>query len=500
MLSEPEISEADRERSMAKCIAKGNHPFIELGVTTLLAFIIFYQLIVNPIVGIANNGDFERIMGQVGLAYLTDNYEDKYWAYVNKKFAVTARNDWSHFVSSERLLVEWALPINAFVFGVYEDGLFDLRVLGAIHAVSFVLGVGLILFATRKRKWRMGQRLLLGGLMVFIFGDVGYVAYFNSIYSEPASLIFLCLSVGTALTAGSQINRKALPWIGGFFVASMLLISAKPQNLVLGPPLAAFGYRLSDLLTERRHKYLVRGSALVLVLFSGWYYIRGTPQYIKQQNLYNHVFYEILRTSPSPEEDLEALGVDRGLARLAGTTAYSPGVPINDTEFHSAFFDRVGYGTILEFYLAHPSRLLGLLQRTGQNALYLRPSHLGNFEKSSGLSPGSQSRAFDSWSNIKRYLFPSSLWFLLAFFLATFGALGLKYARLDKTRNDRLLSELHALLAATAVLQFLAASLGAGGELDIVKQLFLFNALFDACLIFGILYVAAAIFGLGRHW
>jgi len=51
------------------------------------AAILSTQLLVRPIVGLANNGDFERVMAYAGLRYPSQRYEDKYFTHVVSKFA-----------------------------------------------------------------------------------------------------------------------------------------------------------------------------------------------------------------------------------------------------------------------------------------------------------------------------------------------------------------------------------------------------------------------------
>lgn len=47
-----------------------SHSRLDLYVLCLIAAVIFYQIMMPPIVGIADNGDFARVMGRFGLGHL----------------------------------------------------------------------------------------------------------------------------------------------------------------------------------------------------------------------------------------------------------------------------------------------------------------------------------------------------------------------------------------------------------------------------------------------
>ncbi len=68
----------------------------------------------------------------------------------------------------------------------------------------------------------------------------------NSIYSEPASLIFLALTLGIVMVIVSRIDRQPLGfgWVVAYFIAAFLFMIAKPQNAAMGIPLAFLGFSL----------------------------------------------------------------------------------------------------------------------------------------------------------------------------------------------------------------------------------------------------------------
>src|SRR5271155_3639173 len=101
------------------------------------AAILFWQLFVPPVVGLANNGDFHKVIGGFSLAA---PIEDEY------KFAPTVYTfDPSHyfvtvFYSTEGLLVAAASGLNTLAS---KTGTFDLRWIGLVHGALYLAALRL---------------------------------------------------------------------------------------------------------------------------------------------------------------------------------------------------------------------------------------------------------------------------------------------------------------------------------------------------------------------
>jgi hypothetical protein len=452
---------------------------LESVVLTLLVAVLFYQLFVPPVIGLANNGDFERFMGRVGLRYVVTDDSYRYWQYVNREFSIAERNWWrSGYVSSENVLIEVAVFVNSLVS---KSGLFDITVLGSVHVLTFILAIWLLLLSSRG----FGPvRYVLGLCTVLVFSDVGYVAYFNSLYSEPAALIFLLLAI--ALLLMFLVSSEPSPLLlVSYLLAAMLFASSKPQNALLGLPLAAYGAYLSRTQADRRWKGIICSAVLALCVVCVVVF-RATPEYQRGNFIYNSIFYEILRHSPSPEQDLLELGLDAELAEYAGTISYMPESAINDAGFPATLFASLGWSRVLRLYLRHPERLLDLASRGARSAFSLRPDGLGNFEKAAGFEPRALSHAFDVWSGFKAQVVPGSLAFLLAFL-----GLNLVLAVVCMRRAWRPRPPVHRfpevllLLVIMSAMAFGTAVIGEG-ELDIVKHMFLFNVITDLIFVLDI--------------
>lgn len=448
---------------------------LELFVIFLVSGVLIYQLFIPPIIGLADNGDFWRVMKWNGIQYPPGEENGHLFSYLHRTFVVQPETRWRFYASSEILFAHLGYLLNKWIS---KSGLFDIRILGFVHSAFFLAALLLVLRAGKEM-----QVPLLGIFSFFLilfFCDAGYIAYFNSFYAEPATLIFLLFTVGFGLKVIFQQDAH-LTYLLAFFITGILFIGAKHQNSILGALLALFMLRLAFVWPQKRWRFV---SILLAGLFcvSSYILLQSLPKFIKEAVLYNGVFYEILRKSPTPERDLEELGLDPGLIPLKGTHAFMPDIPINDPVFREKFFPRIGYRKIVVFYLRHPDRLWALVRKGAENTSLMRfPGYLGNFEKSAGYGPGAQARTFAFWSDFKERFFPKSLFFLLISCILYPASLVLIRTALRSTRGKLFLDWL-LLLNLMFVCQFLTSILG-GGEQDLVKHLFLFNTLIDLSIL-----------------
>jgi hypothetical protein len=436
---------------------------------TLAGAILVFQLFVPPIVGIADNYDYGRILGRFGLMPQVSTREDRYFGWLVRKYDLDPQKVFPYGPSSSQtLLVSLAIRADRLVT---HGSTIDIRAVGAVNAFCYLVCLALI--AAAGRRLPAVSYVALLALLVLAGTDVAYVSFFNSFYSEPAALIGLAGSIGFALLAGSRPGI-AVP---GVLVCSLLSVLAKPQYALLSLPLAVVIVCCGRQTARRRWIAASLVGAVVLVGAS-LIYLSRTPTPLKRAYLYDIVFYEILPRSPAPARDLDELGLDHSLLDYSGTIAYQRNA-LRNPQLDRDFYPRISLRGIARFYSRHPIRLLRLLERSSRSAFRMRPGNLGNFEKSTGVAPGSRSRAFSLWSAAKARLLPGSLAFLSFFFLANVALAAI--VRRAITPPGAVIALWGALLVVAAE-QFLICGAGEG-DYELVRHLYLFHAAFDALLI-----------------
>ena len=456
---------------------RGLHAHIEKLAMLLLVAATFYQVLIPPAVGLANNGDFERIISQVGLSYYPFDISDKYFSYIHLQFDTGVTDPSSDTQSlSAVLLVRGVLTVNDIIS---KDGLFDLRLLGAFYSVGYLCCLLSILRLVRRLP--TAARWTASLLILVVFSDVGYVQYFNSLYAEPAAFLYLMitLSCGLHYIRRPQINSVL---IFAYFSSALLFVLAKTQYVPQVVPLVAFGVLVSRGSTDWWFRYgriIFAGSVVLIAAWSATL----VPQPIQNVNLYDNVFMELLPHSSSPQDDLRDLGLDEALAQWTGTNAFEPGVPIDEPQFKEDFFDQISYVSLAKWYATHPRRFVSLLNRSVSDGGTLSVSYLGNFEKATGRQPVARSKAFDTWDGVRGSIGARSFTSLiLASSFASLGALFV-WVRSQSAETKRY-TEFFLMLVVMAAIELVSVCLGAPS--DINKHLVLFNMIVDMSLIFAL--------------
>ena len=157
----------------------------------ILVFIgcVVFQLFVPPSIGLADNGDYARMIGRFSLApgSLDSSEENKYFT---SRWLYKQPYQWvSDNYSSELILISGALLIG----WEFSSEAFDIRILGAIHALIWIGCFAAFLpLLARLEGWRA---LVAALAALFIFTDVSYVAYCNSFHTDAAAFLFLSWAV-----------------------------------------------------------------------------------------------------------------------------------------------------------------------------------------------------------------------------------------------------------------------------------------------------------------
>jgi hypothetical protein len=438
-------------------------------VIATAAAILSYQLFIPPIVGLADQGDFGRIIGRFGYAP-----EDKSAtiAFVAPKYVrdpSSRRPEWEQ-PSSEYLFVASSMLLNKLVS---RDGKLDIVVIGVVHALAFLAAFARLLMVTKQ--YRVNPFLWIVGLIALT--DIGYAAYWNSFYAEPASCIFFLLlsAESIAICSSKHVSPRQ---IALWSLWAILWVMAKAQNAPLGILLTLFSVRLWWWTNERATRRLAMLGS-VLIAAATLINIVTIPAPVQLADAYNQMFLAILPESRNPSVDLKALGLESRLVKYSGTGTWSPGSGFQEMVASGLVGNKITHALIARFYLLHPARIWRHTKRLLPIAFSLRPEWCGNFERTAGRAPGARSAAFTLWSSfheqgLRRIGKP----ILILLFVSPVIA-AIAWVCLPERRRH---IELLALLSVCCLTAFLVAALG--DAWDNVKHLFLFNLMLDACLIF----------------
>ena len=455
----------------------------------LCAAILTWQLLLPGFIGMANNGDFPKVAGPLCLAGA--DYETEKFIYFQPDYVRGQSSCYNpHIPSSELVpagLAAW------FVRARGDKKHFDIRWLGGLHALIFLGVYHLLLLVLRPLN--LVARIVLSLTALWIFTDVGFVAYLNTFYSDvPAMLGGLAAIFLAVLLARNQ--RISLPLLGLFGLAALFFVTSKAQHGLYGViPLAAaiwFGWRSRD-----PRGRLVAGLVAVALAAGMIWVIARTPGWYTAQSRFNLIFLKIARTSKTPAQDVRELGLDEGDARYSGMHVYMPGNPMLDEAYRNRFYTRTSYSKTAMFYLRHPSRAIRILLSDVRGEAPMRRLY-SNFPKSYGQPPGAQTTRFSTWSTLRVWFFKLwrehiVVWYVLVILFASLLAI------FEKSRFRSALLWTTLAVAVAGAGEFCVASLADGAET--ARHLWMFHVFTDVTIFLALVLVASKLGRIGsdRH-
>jgi hypothetical protein len=455
---------------------------LEFALLVVCAAVLTSQLFVPPLIGLADNGDFAKVLGRVGLR---KSGEGNFQYFVSDYPHAAS---WNTQVWYSEIVPAWIAV--RFHRLVRPGGNFNVRYLAGIHAAIFVVLYYFLLLLFRK--FRPLPRMLLALLVLWIFTDVFYVAYLNSFYSDTMAWLGLLGMVVAALHIVGRSPGQRL-WWSIYVVAAIGFVTSKPQHAIWaifpGAFAAAGNWRVSRL------RRILGGALCLALLMLSWLEFTTLPGPMKAMPLFDVVFLKLTRAPGTRAQVLRDLSLPDTYAAYAGTSAWTPGSPIFDGEWRTHFYSQAR-PHLFWFYLSHPRLTIGVIHDDLRlSAPYLRPPVLANYRREDGYPPGTLARHFCSWSDLRAALFRAWPEHILLWYTLVLAAAVVLIAR-GRSRVIRRLAALGLGLALMGIGEFCLASLTDAAQTD--RHLFLFHALTDLTFCFaaaGVLEVCTTMTG-----
>ncbi len=458
----------------------------ELIFLAAAAMFILWQVLGTPVRGLANQGDYERLLVPMRIAPVASQPYSPYnlttlyrtngtpgqLGVTPSFFQTPAVHDfYCCYHSSQTVLIRTAVDLHSLL----SSGYFDIRWMGVVNAIAWILGLAALVAATRALPRR--ARFVAVALLALAFSDPGYILYLNSFYSEPAEIAFLLMAFGCAVCT-TMARRPWLPF-AGFVIAGAMAAGAKPEDLPIAIILLLLGLALAVRCLGGWQTVAAFGGSIGIGLSGLWSWLSLEPYYGRYV-LYQSVFDGILRVS-KPTTALASLGLPANLARYAGTDASASNSGLTAPAVQP-LYTHVSTGNVIGFYVTHPGALGSIAQQTSKSAFSLRPG-LGNL--AFGNPPNSQFLPNSPWTLVHRIL-PDALWFIVIVLLMAIVMGAVALWRLYRATADQektgFAPEVLIAIALTAAVAFIEVPIG-DGLVGVTKHMAAFNALFDLVLI-----------------
>ncbi|WP_187355188.1 hypothetical protein ['Paenibacillus yunnanensis' Narsing Rao et al. 2020] len=456
-------------------------------------------LFVPPFIGMADNGDFFRIIYSNGLYFNLPDYDSQYFGYFVKQYGIFQyyNENGTMLHSSQSLFIKLAIGLNKLFF---SSTVFDIRFQAAIYLMLYAAAVYLLVEGLTCRMSRR-RGMAVAAAAIFIFGDTGYTAYFNSFFGESAVMITMTLVFASwLLLYRRRYNDYALLFL--LLASTLILTTSKQQNAPVGIIVGILSVSLFWVRKERLFRCLTAASAAVMLLAGVLTYLNISDEFVNI-NQYHAMTRGVLMTSENPEKALESLGMDKQFAILKENTYYDQygTADVKSEILQQDFFNHYGFVSILKYYVAHPGQFAKILDTAAESAYTIKPAAMGNYEKSAGQEFRAQSRFFTLYSILKESLAPKTFSFILLWMAVTLGMYMPSFVQAVKLRDARGMQRLVLIAAAMLVgLSGIFVSIIGAGDADIAKHEFLFTLSFDLVLVLTVSGVAGRVFGAERKF
>ncbi|GAA3401741.1 hypothetical protein ACFFNY_13295 [Paenibacillus hodogayensis] len=437
-----------------------------------------FALFVPPFIGMADNGDFFRILYGNGLYFNAPDYDSQYFGYFVKTFGVLQyyNENGDALFSSQTLFIRMAMLLNGLF---HSSAVFDIRFQTAIFTVLYTIAVFLLVEAV---TWRLSRKIgyVIAALALFMFADTGYTAYFSSFYSESVVMITAMLVIASGLLLyRNRYNDYVM--LAVFAVSALILTTSKQQNAPVGLIIGFAGAILIWLRPGRTYRTIAAG--IMVGLFAagiGTYTL--IPKEFVNINQYHAMTRGVLMDSTDPEATLKTFGIDKQYAVLNRSNHYLAytTVDVNSEVLEKEFYSKYGFVSILTYYMGHLDQAGKMLNLAARSGFTIRPPAMGNYELSVGKPFGTQTSFFSGYSVLKDALAPKTFGFIIIWTLLVVGMYMPSFVEAARSGHVRHMvrTPLMTMMILVGLSGILVSIIGAG-DADLSKHEFLFTASFD---------------------
>lgn len=465
---------------MKKSFEKIDYSILSVVLFLLISII---TLFVSPVVGMADNGDFYRVINSNDLYNLSSNEEENFFGYFNKNYGIFKYNNELEqtLVSTQSIFIKLSVFIDKLMT---RDYIFDIRILALIYIIIQAFAIYFITKAITKDIKNNKYKLLIVMVITFMFSDTAYIAYYNSFYSEAVSLSCFLFSIGILLYM-CRFNKFNIHNLLLFGISTYLLLGSKQQLLPIGILGSILMIRIVFLKKDIKVRIISSVLAISFIGSSIYYYkaIKWDSYYV---NKYHSMTRGVLLNEENIDEILSEFGIYNQYSILKNEVFFEdiPMVNPYNERLMQDFYSNYSSFDILLFYIKNPKALIKMTSIVFKNSYTIRPDGIGNYEKSIGKTYGKKSYFFTLWSTIKKGGIPRGLGISLIYIFLFLIYLIKGYINSIRLKDKNTLIFYDTVLYSLLIgLSQIIISIIVIGDADLSKHLFIYNVSFDLILL-----------------
>ncbi|ABR36349.1 MULTISPECIES: hypothetical protein [Clostridium] len=458
-----------------------NYP---LAAFFLVIIIGIFTLFIKPIIGMADNGDFYRVISSNGVYELNPNDSDLYNGYFYRHYGIYKYNNdiEKNFISTQGIFIKIAVYISQMI---NKNFILDIRFMSWMFLFVEAIGIYLIVKVLINQVTEEKHKLIITLVTIFIFCDTTYLAYYNSFYGEAINISFFLLSIGILLNM-AEFNKFSKLNILLFGISSFIFLGSKQQLSPVGILIAVLCLRIGFKNKEKLFKGLSMVLAIGFVISSILFYkqITGDFQYI---NGYHAMNRGILLYEEDPDEVMKFFNLNEQYSLLKDTTFYDDVTLVNlyDKQLIEDYYKKFTTTKIISYYITNPRAFFKMLKIAFDNGYSIRPNAMGNYEKSENKEFGAKSYFFALYSTVKEKVFTGNIVLSIIVIIGYCYSSAVRYIKARKINCDTMIfkEEAYFYIFLVGISQIIISVIGAG-DADLAKHVFMYNMSFDLILIY----------------
>ncbi|ACD53266.1 membrane protein [Clostridium botulinum] len=467
---------------------KINYPLIAFFLVLIIGSL---TLFIHPIIGMADNGDFYRVINKSGAYHLKKNSNEIFLGYFIKDYGIYKyNNDYANLlISTQSIFVKLAIFFDR-IFT--KDYVLDIRFMSVMFLIIEAMGVYFFIKALINKLDSSKYKLIITLVTILIFCDTGYLAYYNSFYGESVNICCFLMSIGLLIY---MIEFDKFTWYNliAFGISSFLFFGAKQQLAPVGILIAFIFIIIGIYMTNKRFTKMLAYILAVIFIVSSMVFYKSITGDFKYINIYHSMNRGILLNEDDPDSILEDFNISTQYSLLQETDFFEEIKLLDpyEEELIDDYYEKFSLGRILDYYITHPKAFIKVLKISFKNGYSIRPKVIGNYEQSEHKEFGAKSYFFATWSTFKEKFIPKNMLFTVSTIVIYLYLSTSRFLKAIKNNNKKIqfkeITYFYVFLV--GISQIIISVIGAG-DADLSKHVFMYNMAFD--LIF--IYILSLIF------
>ncbi|WP_308462433.1 glycan biosynthesis hexose transferase WsfD [Clostridium weizhouense] len=475
---------------MKKCILnyKLHNKLININFPVLASVIVLIigilTLFINPIIGMADNGGFYKVINQNGLYNLNENNNEVFLGYFIKNYGICKyNNDYENLgISTQSIFIKTAIFLDMFFT---KDYILDIRFMAAIFLIIQSIGIYLLVKTLINKVHNIKDKLIITLIVILILCDTGYMAYYNSFYSEGVEISCFLLSIGLLMY---MIEFNKFTWYNIIFfaISSFLFFGTKEQLIPIGIFISFIFIVIGSYKNNIAIKVLSIILSIVFIISSIVFY-NSNQGNLKYTNRYHAMNRGILLNQNDADDILKYFKINPQYSLLKETNFFEEIKLLNpyDEFLIDEYYNRFPLNKILEYYITNPGMFFNMLNIGFDNSYSIRPQVIGNYEKVQNKAFGEKSYFFALWSTFKEKFIPKNILVTIITISIYLYISISRFIRGKKFNDNKLVfkEEAYFYIFLTGLSQIIISIINVG-DADLSKHVFMYNMAFDLIFIY----------------